>query len=164
MWDFELNLLGSKVQTCSLNLNLMILLVSSTMCFRLKMNHVIHLIETFSRFKAFYWTQVESLMLNWPTIGNLATWKAYKHSREKGLKRLVWTWLKSFAGTLTFFITVPEGQIALMGCEIYFPNFLFNPIRTDLFSKLWILGGGSGEPPIRKIDIALTIFALDGCN
>ena len=32
-WDFELDFLWSKVQTCSLNLNLMILLASSTMCF-----------------------------------------------------------------------------------------------------------------------------------
>ena len=36
MWDFELNFLWSKVQTRSLNLNLMILLASSTMCFELR--------------------------------------------------------------------------------------------------------------------------------
>ena len=54
-------------------------------CFRFNMNHVIHPIETpprllageggcaFSRFKAFYWTQVQSLTSERYTIGNLAS-------------------------------------------------------------------------------------------
>ena len=53
-------------------------------CFRFNMNHVIHPIETpprllageggcaFSRFKAFYWTQVQSPTSERYTIGNLA--------------------------------------------------------------------------------------------
>ena len=49
------------------------------------MNHMIHPIETpsrllagrgdaFSRFKDFYWTQVQSPTSEWHTIGNLASW------------------------------------------------------------------------------------------